>query len=47
MADRCRELHRIAARDEIREQLRQWAEDLEAEAEAVEKATDYSALPKG
>ena len=42
MADRCRELHRIAVRDEVREQLRRWTEDFEAEAEAVEKAADYS-----
>jgi hypothetical protein len=37
MADRCRELHRIAIRDEVREQLRQWAIDLDAEADALEK----------
>ena len=43
MADRCRELHRIAVRDEVREQLRQWAIDFEAEAETVQKAVDYSA----
>ena len=42
LADRCRELHRIAERDEVREQLRQWAIDFEEEAEAVEKARDYS-----
>ncbi len=44
MADRCRELHRIAVRDEVREQLTRWTEDFEAEAEAVEKAADYSAF---
>ena len=43
MADRCRELQRVAVRDDIREQLRQWAIDLEDEAERVEKARDYSA----
>lgn len=43
MAERCRELQRVAARDDVREQLRQWAEDFEAEAETVDKARDYSA----
>jgi len=28
--------------EEVREQLRQWAIDFEAEAEAVEKRRDYS-----
>ena len=46
MADRCRELHRIAVRDEVREQLRRWTEDLEAEAEAIEKASGYSAVAR-
>jgi len=46
MADRCRELHRIAIRDEVREQLTRWTEDFEAEAEAVEKAADYSAFAR-
>jgi hypothetical protein len=36
LAQRCRELSRIAARSEIREQLREWVDDFEAEAEAVE-----------
>jgi hypothetical protein len=43
LAHRCRELQRVAVRDDIREQLRQWAIDFEAEAETVEKARDYSA----
>jgi hypothetical protein len=43
MAERCRELQRVAVRDDVREQLRQWAEDFEAEAETVDKARDYSA----
>jgi len=47
MADRCRDLQRIAARDEIREQLRQWAEDFETEARAIENARDYSASARG
>jgi hypothetical protein len=42
MADRCRELERVAVRDDIREQLRQWAIDFDAEAEAVVNARDYS-----
>jgi hypothetical protein len=37
LADRCRELSRIAARDEVRDQLREWAHDFEAEADAAEK----------
>ena len=45
MADRCRELLRVAVRDDVREQLRQWAEDFEAEAKAIEEAADYSAVP--
>jgi len=44
LADRCREFHRTASRDEVREQLRQWAADFEAEAEAIEKARDYSGV---
>ncbi len=47
MADRCRELHRIAVRDEVREQLRRWTEDFVAEAEAIEKVADYSAATRG
>jgi hypothetical protein len=31
IADRCRELSRIAVRDEVRQQLRLWAEEFEAE----------------
>ena len=33
---RCRDLLRIAVRQEVRDQLREWAEDFEAEAEAIE-----------
>ena len=47
MAQRCRDLERIAVRDEIREQLRQWAVDFEAEADAVAKAVDYSSVSRG
>ena len=36
MAERCRALIRIAVRDEVREQLRQWADDFDAEADALE-----------
>jgi len=35
LADRCRELGRVAVTDDIREQLRQWAVDFDAEAEAA------------
>ena len=45
--NRCRELQRIAARDEVREQLRRWAGDFEAEAEAVEELADSSAAARG
>ena len=38
LADRCRELSRVAVRDDIRQQLRQWVDDFEAEAEAIETA---------
>ena len=37
LADRCRELARVAARDDIRQQLCEWVHDFEAEAEAAEK----------
>ena len=43
IANRCRELSRVAVRDEIREQLRQWAEEFDAQAEAMEKTAYYSA----
>ncbi len=36
LAQRCRDLSRIAARLEVREQLREWVDDLEAEAQAGE-----------
>ena len=40
MAERCRELGRVAVRDDVRRQLRQWERDFEAEAEAVEKRSE-------
>ena len=43
IADRCRELSRVAVRDDIREQLRQWAEEFDAHADAMEKTADSSA----
>jgi len=46
MADRCRDLQRLATDDGMREQLRQWAADLDAEAKAVEQARDYSMDPE-
>jgi len=42
MADRCRELQRRAERADVLQQLRQWAKDLDAEAEALEEATEDS-----
>jgi hypothetical protein len=36
LAQRCRELSQITARSEVREQLREWIEDFEAEAKAAE-----------
>ena len=40
LAERCRELHRSAVLDEVREQLRHWALEFEAEAETAEKLRD-------
>ena len=37
LAQRCRDLSQIAALSEVREQLREWVDDFEAEAEAVER----------
>ena len=36
MAQRCRDLLLIAVRPEVKEQLRQWVDDFENEAEAME-----------
>jgi hypothetical protein len=36
LSERCKTLARIAVRDDIREQLRQWVHDFEAEAEAAD-----------
>ena len=36
LAQRCRDLLRIATRSEVKEQLRQWIDDFENEAEAME-----------
>lgn len=44
LADRCRDLARTAARADTREQLRQWADDSEAEAKAAEADRAHSAL---
>lgn len=41
LADRCRELTRVAVRDDVRRQLRQWSEDFEAEAEAAEETRGF------
>ena len=36
LAQRCRDLLRIAVRSEVKEQLRQWVVDFEDEADAME-----------
>lgn len=41
-AQRCRDLQRTAVSEEVSDQLREWAEDFDAEAEAIEKAADRS-----
>ena len=38
-AKRCRELLRIAVRPEVKEQLREWAEEFEEDAAALEGNT--------
>lgn len=38
MAQRCRELLRVATDDQVRAQLREWADDLEEEADTAEIA---------
>jgi hypothetical protein len=41
-AQRCRDLLRVAVSDEVRAQLRHWAEEFDAEAEAIEKSQTLS-----
>ena len=36
LAARCKALARVAVRDDVREQLRQWVHDFNAEADATE-----------
>ena len=36
-AQRCRDLLRIAVRQEVRDQLREWAEEFEEAADAIER----------
>lgn len=36
LAQRCRDLLGVAVRSEVKEQLRQWVDDFEDEAEALE-----------
>ena len=38
LANRCRELARVAVRDDLRCQFREWIGDFEAEAEIADKA---------
>jgi hypothetical protein len=35
-AQRCRDLLRVAVGDDVRQQLREWAQEFEAEAETIE-----------
>ena len=42
LASRCRDLARVAIRDDIRRQLREWTDEFEAEAKAKERATALS-----
>ena len=46
LAERCRELHQIAVREEVRVQLRQWADDFDAEAKAAEKPRNRRAAER-
>ena len=39
LAQRCRELLRVASVPEVKTQLRDWIEDFEAEAEATERGS--------
>jgi hypothetical protein len=45
-AQRCRDLLEIAVKQEVKDQLREWADDFEAEAEAIEKTADHSRLAR-
>jgi hypothetical protein len=36
-AQRCRNLQRVAVSDDIRDQLREWADDFDTEAEMIEE----------
>ena len=36
-AQRCRDLLQVAIRDDVRDQLREWAVDFDAEAEMIEE----------
>ena len=45
-AQRCRELLRLAVRDDLRVQLCEWAHDFDAEAEMIEKR-DHAIEPRG
>lgn len=51
VADRCRELGRIAVRGDVRAQLRQWAEEFDREADDAERSATrrrpVSVMPSG
>lgn len=42
LAERCRELQRVAMQPEVRQQLREWEQDFEAEAEAEKRRVSTS-----
>ena len=46
LAERCRELHRSAVLDEVREQLRHWTIEFEAEAEADREAQGHGVMAR-
>jgi len=47
LAQRCRDLLQIAVRSEVKEQLRQWIDDFEDEAEALEGRRSRRAADAG
>ncbi len=44
-AQRCRELSQIAVLAEVREQLRLWAEEFDAQAEVIERQLEAPQAP--
>jgi len=46
-AERCRDLLRVAISEEVRAQLRQWAEEFDDEADAIEASRVAAASDRG